>query len=495
MAAIRYLGKKTVGYTVGNILRRLVGFLLIPLYTSVLTVTEFGELETLRTIYDALAILVNFGMGAALIRFYTECESEEEVGLLMRTSSVIVFVLSFALLGLFLPFGDDVSRLLFKDEALNRLIALSFLWAIGAALNQQLFAYYRARQDTQTYVIFSVGLFIVLVVLNIYFVRFLNMGVQGVLWGNLIPLWAVNLLVAARFWRRSWRLSWRWARTLLEFGLPFILAGFGWLILNSSDRYFLAYYRDLAEVGMYGLGYRAGYIMQIAIVLPFNLAWAPFVFSRYTENKEKALQDFSRVLTYILSVFSIFGLTLFLFAPELVGFLGSGKFAGAASVVPFVLLSSVFSGIYYWSAAFYHLKKKTGLLSVIVIAMAVMNLLLNWLLIPRWGWLGAGIATVTSISSTGLVTMAIGVRFYSVTLQRTRLAKLLISTGIIALLSVLITLPAGLAGWLLRGSLLLALPLLLFVAGFFDAAELKFIRTLPVRLISGVQWAIGHHDH
>lgn len=494
MTAIRQLGRSAIGYTIGNFIRRLGGLFLIPLYTSALSVSQYGEYETLRTISDTLAILVNFGMSSALVRFHSECRDEQEIGVMMRTSSVIVLLLSFAFFGLFLPFGDDISLFLFKSRRLATFIALAFLWSIGASLNQQLFAYYRARQDTSTYVLFSTGLFLILVIFNVLLVRVLHMGVLGILLGNLIPLWVIDVLVAVRFWRQGLTLSWQWARKLLGFGVPFIFAGFGWLILNSSDRYFLASFKDLSEVGFYGLGYKAGFIMQMAVVLPFNLAWAPFVFARYEKDRRQAPHDFSRVFTYALLAFSLVGVGMYLFAEELVYVLGSGKFHGAAAVVPFVLAASAFHGIFFWSAALIHLRKKTVAISVIVTTMAFANLLLNWLLIPNWGWRGAAWTTVFTIGGVGILTLITSLHLYYVPLQHARILKVVLCVAVITGLYFWLPHVDGAWSWLLRITLWLLLPLLLYTFGFFADSEIRFIRNLPDRLSRELRFSVRHEQ-
>ncbi|MEA3352022.1 MAG: oligosaccharide flippase family protein [Chloroflexota bacterium] len=491
MTTIHRLGKDTLLYALGTFARRSVSLLLIPIYTSVLAISEYGAVETLSTFAQSLLILVNFGLSNALLRFYSECQDEQDVFIMVRTSSVMVLGLSLGLFILCLPFFNLVGTALFRDETYGQFVAMAFLWAVGAAFNEQLFAYYRARQDARKYVFLSVGTFVLLMVFNIALVRILKLGVFGVLLGNLAVVWIVNVLLVFRFWRQGWKISRPWMAKLLRFGLPLVFSRLGWLILNSADRYFLAYYRDLAEVGLYGLGYKVGLLLQVAVITPFQLAWSPYMFAQAAEEDHHTARDSSRVFTYLLLAICFVSLLLFLFAPEIVSFLGTGKFVQAEQVAPFVLVAYLFNGIYYWAGAFLHYVKKTSMLSVIVLSMAGLTLLLNWLWVPAWGWLGAAWATVVTIGGTGLLMMLAAQRLYPVLLETLRLLKIAAGIVIVLIVNFLIPPVPGVFDFLMRGGALLFLPITLWVTNFLSEREIRFIIMLPQLLRKKIQFALN----
>ena len=479
MVSVRHLGKNTILYAIGTFLRYSVALILIPIYTSALNASEYGALETLTVIVQTLLILVNFGLSNSLLRYYIECEDEAEALTMVRTSALIVLVFSFSLLCLFVPFASQISISLLKDETYANLVILAYLWAVGSSLNEQLFAYYRARQDAKTYVIFSLGLFLVLVTLNISLVLLFQLRVFGVLLGNLLAVWGLNSWFFVRFYRHSFEVSRHWALTLLGFGFPLIFSRFGWLLLNSADRYFLAYYHDLSEVGMYGLGYKAGLLVQIAVIVPFQLAWGPFVFERFSTELEKAIADFSKVFTYLLLGFSFTAMAILMYSKEIISLLGSNKFEQAIQVVPYILVAYLFNGIYYWAGNLFHLKKRTTLLSVIVFGMAILNLLLNWIFVPIAGWEAAAVVTVITIGSTGLITLFVSKSFYPVPLQLPRIAKIILATIVIIGFYTLFPVANDITSWFMRGMILLSYPFLLLAIGFFTKSEIAFLGLLP----------------
>jgi O-antigen/teichoic acid export membrane protein len=473
MLAKKQFGNAMILYAIGTFLQRIGAFILVPLYTSVLLIPEYGALETITVTFQVFMILINFGLSNALIRFYHECQGDDEVFQMIRSSWVSVIGISILMCLVVSPFFHSISSILFRVDQFGELLTLTFFWAIGGALNQQYFAYYRARQQARTYIIVSILYFIVSTTLNIWFVRYLNMKVAGVLYGNLAVVWGINLIAFIKFFGRDRSLSFQWMKKLFGFGFPLLFGIISWLILNSADRYFLAYYRDLSEVAIYGLGYKVGLIAQIAVVTPFQLAWAPYMFNMSLSSSKDVREEFSRIFTYLLTGFCFVGVGIFLFSKEIVFLLGSGKYSQAAEVIPYVLVAYLFSGVFYWAGSFLNLTNKTFVYSIISVLMAILNLLLNWLWIPVYGWHGAAWATVITISGTGILTLIAGEWVFPIKLQYSRIMKLFLSVGIITFVRSLIYKPTTALNICMSLGLWISLPLLLILVGFFEPFETR----------------------
>jgi O-antigen/teichoic acid export membrane protein len=472
---MKQLGKEALLYAIGTFLRRIATFLLVPLYTATLSSAEYGVIETLNVFVQTLLIFLNFGLSNALLRYYNEGKDEADTAIMLRTSSLLVLLLSSLVFFSLLPFSTGLEQALFKGRFSYLLLLLAFGWAVGGALNEQVFAYYRARRDAVSYVLISLSTFLLLGSLNVVFVRVLRLGVWGVLFGNILATWGVTIWLSIGFWSSSQVVSVRWARVFLSFGVPLIFSRFGWLILNSADRFFLAYYRDLSEVGLYSLGYKAGLIVQIVVIVPFQLAWGPYVFAHASKGN---IQNLARVFTYLVLVFGLVGTAIFMFGSEIVSLLGSSKYPDAEAVIPYVLVAYLFQGIYYWSASIFHLERRTVLMGMIVLGMAGLNVLLNRLWVPVWGWHGAAYATVVTISGTGIVMFAVAQKLCTVHLESKRLAKVALAMMLIMLVYWMVPSYPGLLGWLFRGLLLLSLTPILYAFGFFEQSELYFVSTI-----------------
>lgn len=471
----KIFSKSVITYGIGTFFQRIGSFILVPLYTSALTINEYGAYETITVIVHTLQIILNFGLSSALIRFYSSAKDEEEKSLMIRSSIFTIIGLSLLISALMIPAFKPLSKILLKDESYTLSIVLAFAWSIGAALNQQYFSYFRVAQKSLKYSIISILYFLISAFLNIIFVRYLNLNLNGIFLGNLISVWSLNVFYIYKFFNSNLTVSFKWMKTLLSFGFPLVFSNFGWLIINSSDRYFLAYFHDLAEVGTYALGFKIGLIAQIAIVTPFQLAWGPYMFSMCESLKEDAKTSFSQIFTYLLTGFSFVGMGVYLFSGILVEIFGSGKYPEAVKVVSYVLFAYLFNGIYYWAANFLHLKNKTTLISLIVFGMAALNLLLNWLLIPTQGWRGAAWATLISVCGTGILTLLAAQNAYPVKLEYRRIIKLGLVIVIILLIYSFINVQSHLLTFILSSLLLFCMPILLWFLGFFYPFEKLFI--------------------
>jgi O-antigen/teichoic acid export membrane protein len=311
--------------------------------------------------------------------------------------------------------------------------------------------------------------------------------VSGVLLGNLVVVWGINLIAFIKFFSRDRSLSLEWTKKLFGFGFPLLFGIISWLILNSADRYFLAYYRDLSEVAVYGLGYKVGLIAQIAVVTPFQLAWAPYMFTKSMSSTENVREEFSRIFTYLVTGFSLVGMGIFLFSREIINLFGSGKYPQATEVIPFILIAYLFSGVFYWAGSFLNLTNNMFVYSIILVAMAALNLLLDWMWIPTFGWHGAAWATVITVGGTGLLTLFAAERVYPIHLEKVRILKLLLAVGIIVLakyLSEEILLPTNL---LTSALLYIIFPMFLLLSGFFTPGEKTFLQRIPGILLMGFQ--------
>lgn len=474
---IKKLGQNTLYYTISTFLRYSVTFILIPVYTATLTISEYGALETINVSVQSLLILMTFGLSNALMRYYVECKDEKEVLIMVRSATVVVLFVSIGIFLISLPYLNLISTQFLKDEGTNSLTLLAFAWAIGGALNELLFAYYRARQKAKTYTFISGLFFFLLVTLNISFLQYLELGIEGILLANSIVVWSLNFLLLFKFWSNV-TISKYWMQTLLKFGLPLIFSRFGWLILNSADRYYLAYFRNLEEVAIYSLGYKVGLIVQIVIIVPFQLGWGPYVFTKFSSNNEESLKEFSSIFTYLLFSFGWASMVLIIFSREIVYFLGTNKYPQAIQVVPFVIAAYFFNAIYYWAGNLLHLAKKTTLLSTIIFCMALLNLLLNYLLVPLWGWLASAIVTVISIGGAGLFTLAASQQFIKVPLQKGRIRKLGLNVIITSiLLMFIVQAPDIIIRTIGKLFLFVAFPLLLIFIGFFTTEEVNLFHS------------------
>ncbi len=164
-------------------------------------------------------------------------------------------------------------------------------------------------------------------------------------------------------------------------------------------------------------------MVQVLVMLPFSLSWAPVMWS--VADKPYAQRFYATVLTYFSAIALYVALGLSVLSPEAIRLMSSQEaYWRAWQVVPFVSLSYVLYGQYYQLAVGLNLRKKTQYLPIIVGAAAGLNLLLNFILIPLWGMMGAAASTLVSYLALAILVYMVSNHFYPMTYEWSRLLKL-----------------------------------------------------------------------
>ena len=469
---ISQVGKHSAIYGIGQILQRLVGFLLIPMYTAYFTTSDYGIQEILNNTSSVLTTLLSLGLISGMYRSYFMYADEERRNNVARTA-MSVYVVSSALVGgLLIIFARPLSILVLPDRSYSPLLVLTLIFIILNNIVAVPFAVLRAKSQSVRFVALSLVQFLANIAGTVYLVAFLHRGVQGSLEGNLIGQVAVLLLfIPAILELLKGSFSRVDLKEMLTFGLPLVPALLASISLSVADRYFLRAYSTFDEIGVYGLGYKIGLLVQVLVVTPFSLSWGPVMWS--VAEKPFAKQFYSKVMTYFTTVALYMALIVSMLSPELIRLMSQRQsYWRAWQVVPLITLSYVLYGMYSQLSIGINLKKKTQYLPFLLWAAAGLNLLLNFLLIPRWGMMGAAVATLVSYFVLAVLVYFVSQRLYAFRYEWNRLLKLSLFFLLCYGASFLIP-PASI--WVTIGiklALLLIFPLALLGSRFFTPEEL-----------------------
>lgn len=475
---ISQLGKHSAIYGAGLILQRLASFILLPLYMAYLSTADYGIQEVLNNTSSLLITVSGLGLISALYRSYF-MYSDDGRRLDVAKTALSIFALSSAVVGgLLALFSRQMSGLLLPDASYSPLLMLTVLYIILSNIIAVPFAILRAKTQSIRYAVFSLAQFLIHMAGAIWLVAGLGRGVRGSLESMVLGQVAVLILFLPSFATTlKAHFSWPDLKEMLTFGLPLVPAMVAALSLTVSDRYFLRAFSTFDEIGVYGLGYRFGTMVQVLVMLPFSLSWAPVMWS--VAAKPYAQRFYATVLTYFTAVALYVALGLSVLSPEVIRLMSRQEaYWRAWQVVPLVALSYVLYGLYYQLAVGLNLRKKTQYLPFVVGAAAGLNLLLNFVLIPLWGMMGAAAATLASYLALAILVYVVSNHFYPVSYEWGRLAKLAALFGFCYGSSLLIpstSLPMALT---MKVVLLLLCPLALYALRFFTPEEIARGREL-----------------
>lgn len=415
--------KHSAIYGTGIVLSKIVGFIMLPIYTRFLTPQDYGVLQLLVLTTDIISMVIAVGISNAVLRFYYQYEKQEDRNEVVSTallSSIIIFAFFFIFLFQLSPFFSD---LVFHDRHYILYFKLIFLNLLLTAGYEVPLVFIRAQQKSAKFVKLSLIRLILQLSLNIYFVVILRKGVLGILYSTIISSVLMSLYLSLDTFRQvKFHFSMNKAKELYKYGGPLIFSNIGAFVLTFSDRYFLKFYATLSDVGIYSLGYKFAMLMSIFVIAPFNQIWSAQMFE--IANKDGANHIFKKVFTHFALVLVIFGLFLSLFTKDAIRLMANPSFWEAYKVVPVVVLAYMIYGFFMMSRVGILVSKRTGHLALITVVASCFNLLFNYLFIPRFTTMGAAWATVLSFLIRFLGVYFISQRIMPISYEWLKISKL-----------------------------------------------------------------------
>jgi O-antigen/teichoic acid export membrane protein len=468
-------GTNALLYALGTMGLRAASFLLIPIYTHSLPVHDYGLLAVLLQTAQIMIIVMSLGSRTALIRFAKEYDEKDRAGVLLGTSLLITAagaVLVTIIATLFLP---PLFKSVLHTENVSTFVLLTCAGAGFNCLSIHLISYYRAGQEGLKVIMVSLLGAVSLIVLTLVFFRVLHLGIYGALLAQAIAFGALTafLLVTVSSKTRL-ELSMPLAWDLVRFGLPLILVMAGGLITQGSAIYFLSYFRGLEEVGVYSLGLKMAQISEMVLILPFQMAYEPFVFGHIGDSR--LWSTISRLLTYLMIAFAFVACGIVFVARDLMPWIAPPAYGSAYFLIFLIVPAISFRGVYYIGESLLYIERRTRLVGTIVATFTVLSVALNYLWIWRWGMYGAIAVFALTTVCTAVVVMKLGLRMSSVRIETDRLW--VAATALFVFLATVYALhdTSRLVYYSLIPAAVFAGALLLYVSGFTKKEERRAIQ-------------------
>lgn len=459
-------------YGAASLTTSLIGFLMIPVYTRYLSPADYGVLELLQLASNVISIIMAIGFSGAVLRFYFQHDTEDDRREVVSTALIAILTLGVGATLLLLTQTAWLARVVLGKPDYGRLVAVMVLANFFAITLIVPLAYLRALRRSGLYAGVMLGRLVLGLTLNIVFVVVLRMSVLGVLLSGLIVAFVSSVgLVGGTLRSVGLKLSRAKFDEMAVYGGPLVPASLSMFVLHFADRFFLQRMTDLNQVGLYALGYRFAMMLPVLVIEPFALIWgaAMFVIAR----REDAREVCARLFTYFFFVATAFALGVSLVIKDTIKVVATPKFLAAHSVVPVVLVGLLCLAASQFFETGVHLSKRTIFRAAAVGSAAAINLLLNVLLIPKYGMMGAAWATLFSFAALAAMSYVFGQRLYHIPYEFPRLAKLVAAAALIYWASTWLRIESVAASTAARTGLLALYPGLLYVLGFYQQDELR----------------------
>jgi len=388
--------KNTTLYTIGNILPQVAGFILLPIYTRYLTPADYGIVSSMQVLSTILAIFFTLAIDRSIFRLYFDYETDRDKKDYLGTITISLVVIATIILSILFIFKGFVG-LIYESIEFYPFYLYAILTAFLTVFSIVPKIYLQINEKADKFVLLSTVQYIFNTGFVLWFVIGDKSGAEGMLkgqlFGNIIIL-PIYFYLAYRVINFTFKL--KLLKESLSFSLPMIPGLMAAWVLNLSDRVFIERYFDLHDVGIYSLGYKIASLVLI-LASALYLALNP-VFYRLANSKDQKIAK-SKLYQYNSMYIIVILLITFLiaiFSKEAIQLLLDKKYFESYKIVPiisFAYLISQTSGLF--NLMIYQ-EKKVSKLMWISITGACLNIMLNFLFVPKLAAYGAAYSTVLS---------------------------------------------------------------------------------------------------
>lgn len=420
-------------YGLAKLLTGGLTLLALPIYTHALAPKDYGVVDLLTSLatvaHVTVALEIAQGMGRHVMSPEGEAARERyaSTALWWTLASYSIFAAGM------MPLAGLISRLLFGNEDNGNVVRVATLviWSTGLFnIVQNLLRYSRlAPKFAMVSILFTVtNVGVTLVMLLV-----LHAGLVALFIGQFIA-GCTALCLGLYFARASIRLIFdrERAREMLRFSIPLVPSGIGVMLCMYVDRFAVLKLLTVADLGLYGVAFRCSTVVAI-VVAGFDAALAPLVYQKHHLPETPA--QLARMFRWFLALAAPLLLFLGFFASVIVSIVAPPSYAGASKLVFMLSTSMLVANLYNFSPGLW-IAKKTTWVAMISVGSGLLNLILNFVLIPRIGLVGAALGTLLSAITAGLAHFVFGRRFYRVPFEWPRLAAAIALASFAGLLGV-----------------------------------------------------------
>ncbi len=400
------LSSSTAWYSIGNFVIRSISFLLLPLYSNLLSTEEFGNYALLISLYTIISVLYQSGMQNSLTKFYLENDDSAYRKKVFSSVFNTIIIIGVLITCLSIIFSGSISQLILGSIQYRSLIELVFLTLFAETLGYFILHLFKTKEEAKKVVIYSLIAAIINLVLNIVFVYYYRLNVEGIFIAQLLSSFVLFiLLIPSLLSELQMLIDKLLLKKMFLFSLPFLIAGVFSSAVDVSDRFILNYFTNKSEVGIYSFSYKIAMVMNV-FVISFRTAWIPHALNvyhskNYSEvfgNTFKKLLAVSFLIILVVPLISPFLFKLKLFDVYLL----SKNFESGLIILPYVLLGYLFNGV----ASFYSLypfeSSKSYYFLVTDLLAFLVNIILNFIFIPLLGMVGAALSTTLAFLSAAI---------------------------------------------------------------------------------------------
>jgi len=478
LKSIKISFKDTIIYGLGNVAVKIVGLILIPLFTNpkFFSTDEFGVMGILEISGLILTAMLASGLPQSLTRWFwdTDYRNNQKGIFFMSISTQVTVSLLFCLV--LVPLSGTISTLIFSKTIWAKAITFVILASGIQAINNVVNTLMRLQSRSLLYTLTNLFKLTFVLALTLYFILSKKMGLEGIYLAQLIGNAFVVLLLSGYIIKNTKIFFDKIIfRSMNVYGFPLLMANIAAAMLTVIDRFSLNSLAVMKSVALYTLAFKITSVLKLVLVDSIKLALGPMMIKRIGTPDSKRF--YSKVLLYssYILMFSIVGVSLFAF--EIIKIIATSRdYWGAVIIIPFLSLSVFFVNMKEVTVYGLHIAKKTRIIGFIVVFSTILSLVLNILLIPVWDITGAAVATLLSQFIYWYACYYYSQKVFFVPYEIKKIAVMLFTGAALSFSSLLINGMDLLPRMLIKTICLASFPFILYLFNFYEPVELQAIR-------------------
>lgn len=432
------LTKKISMAGLADLLVRFKSFIFIPIISKVLGASSYGVWAQLMVTINLAVAIVIMGMNFGFLRFLP---GRDPLKIKDEVASVISSVMLTSIMGALaiICFSGFLSKTFFGGENASSFIKVGGLYLITVPVRDLLLIYFRARERIVAYLSLVTLDAAVSIVVLLSTIRY---GLNFMLTSLIIS----NTLLIAIYWifihrEIGFKLPhYVTIKKYFIYSLPFISITLLLWVNNSSDRYFIGYFKSIKDVGIYSASYSIAYFVLSMIVNPLYLVFQPIVTRLWNNSNQKsAVQLLSDLIRYAIFFMIPIAIGFFILSKTIIYKFTTADFTTGVVIIPFILLGYFFYLTTILVEIVIYLREVSNKLVFIYFISALCNIVLNIILIPLFGILGAAISTAFSFLIQFLLTYFIARKLMTLKVDKVFFLKTIVAA--VAMLVVIIQIP------------------------------------------------------
>lgn len=385
----RELLKHSKNYVSADIFAKGLVFLSIPILTRLLDVEDYGVLGVFNSISAILIIIFGLGIRGSVTRYYYE--DSKDFDSFLGSNVILLGIFGLVLLSSLYYFRDFLAGYF---EISSEVFTFAVLIALLSTMHEIYLAYLQGSKQSKEYSLLSM--------LKSFFILALTIGIIlqldknkffGQIYAQLIVITLISGYALFRILKISKiNVSKKYLSYSLLFGIPVVFHLISQSVLSSFDQIIINQLVGEKETGLYSFAYQIGFIQSI-ISMGVLKSWTPIFYEKKKSGKSLDIENLAKKYSIIVYILAF---CLMLFSYEIIYVMSDVKFHSSQDIVPIVVLSYVFFFLYtlYVGYSFYH--KKTYLIAIFSLITGLVNIYLNYLLIPVYGFKAAAYTTLIS---------------------------------------------------------------------------------------------------